>query len=255
MLRTLQSNAIDMIYTDPPFGTQSVQKLSSKRGGDVISSLSYADVHGDYLKFLREHFAEFHRVLKLTGTLYVHLDYRWVHYAKCILDEIFGRECFLNEIIWAYDFGGRGKKCWPKKHDNILVYSRSRDEHVFNWNDIDRIPYAAPELQRVGRSEEDAAKRIAEGKVPTDVWWMSIVGTQARERTGWPNQKPVKLVKRVIVASSPKGGIILDPFAGSGTTGQAALESSRQFILADDSDDALRIMCERFKDCDVQWHT
>lgn len=185
--------------------------------------------------------------------MYLHLDHHWVHYAKVMCDEVFGRDCFLNEVIWSYDFGGRGKRCWPKKHDSILVYVKTPGKHVFNWDSIDRIPYATPEMQHVGRTPEEAAQRIAAGKVPTDVWSMSILGTNSRERNGYPTQKPVKLVERAILASSPPDGVVVDVFAGSGTTGAAAHNQGRRFVLADVSPNAIQTMKERFKELEVEW--
>ncbi len=252
-LHALPDASIDLIYTDPPFGTQIQQVSHRRRCGKVISFVGYDDKQIDYMAWIKPHLNEFKRVLKPTGTLYLHMDWHWVHYVKIALDEIFGRDCFLNEVVWAYDFGGRGKRSWPKKHDTILVFSREKDKHVFNWDDIDRVPYAAPEMQRVGRSVEEAERRIAAGKVPTDVWFMSIVGTQAKERTGYPNQKPVKLIERAVLASSPQGGVVLDPFAGSGTTGMAALLHDRSFILSDVSSQAIEVMKERFKEVSVEW--
>lgn len=247
VLPTLPSASIDLIYTDPPFGTQTHQVMERQRNGMVISRVGYHDRFDDYMAWIRPHLVELHRVLKPTGTLYLHLDGRWVHYVKVALDEVFGRGCFLNEVIWAYDFGGRGKRCWPKKHDTVLVYAREEGQHVFNWDDIERIPYMAPGLQK------DPARAEA-GKVPTDVWWMSIVGTQSKERNGYPNQKPVKLVERAVLASSPPGGIVLDPFAGSGTTGEAANRHGRSFILVDASPWALEVMEERFLGIEVDYY-
>lgn len=246
VLPTLVDASIDLIYTDPPFGTQTHQVMERQKNGMVISRVGYYDRFDDYMAWIRPHLEQFHRVLKSTGTLYLHLDGRWVHYVKVALDEVFGRGCFLNEVIWAYDFGGRGKRCWPKKHDTVLVYAREEGQHVFNWDDIERIPYMAPGLQK-------DADRAAAGKVPTDVWWMSIVGTQSRERNGYPNQKPVKLVERAVLASSPAGGLVLDPFAGSGTTGEAAHRNGRSFILVDASPWALEVMEERFTGLEVDY--
>jgi site-specific DNA-methyltransferase (adenine-specific) len=178
--------------------------------------------------------------------MYLHLDWRWVHYAKVECDKIFGYDNFLNHIVWSYNFGGRGKDRWPTKHDDILVYTKEIGRHTFNWKDADRIPYAAPALQYVGRTKEEAEKRIAEGQVPTDVWEMSIVGTASKERLGYPNQKPVKLIKRAIVASSNVDDVILDPFAGCGTTAAAALECGRQFIVGDKKREAFDVMKKRF---------
>lgn len=246
-MRMMQDEHVDLIYTDPPFGTQNNQVMSRKKSGVEVSRVQYSDHHDDYQEFLRKHLAEFHRLLKPSGTLYLHLDYRWSHYAKVMLDEIFGRDSFLNEIIWAYDFGGRGKRSWPKKHDTILVYVKDPKKYVFNWDDIDRIPYETPELQYVGRTREEAEKRIAQGKVPTDVWFMSIVGTNSKERVGYPNQKPVKLIERIIKASSNPGDRVLDPFAGSGSTGVAAVNTGRKFTLIDNNPVAIEHMKSRLK--------
>jgi len=241
LLSSIPTGTIDMIYTDPPFGTNVTQRMDRKKDGVVLSSMSYSDRFEDYMEFLRPHLVEFQRVLKDSGTLYLHLDRRWVHYAKVECDKIFGRDNFLSEVIWAYDFGGRAKDRWPAKHDTILVYAKKEGEHVFNWDDIDRIPYMAPELQK-------DPERAAKGKVPTDVWWMSIVGTSSKERTGYPSQKPQKLLERAIVASSPVGGVILDPFAGSGTTAAASLATGRSFIVGDLNQVAINVMKERFAD-------
>jgi len=243
-LATLPDDHVDMIYTDPPFGTGDVQRSRRQRAGKVISNVEYSDKYDDYLAFLEPHLGEMKRVLKPSGTMYLHLDYRWVHYVKVMCDKVFGDDNFLNEIIWAYDFGGRGKDKFPSKHDNILVYTKDMKQHVFNWEEVDRIPYMAPGLQK------DPARAVA-GKVPTDVWWMSIVGTQSKERVGYPNQKPVKLVERAVRASSPVGGLILDPFAGSGTTAMAAHVTGRNFVVSDQSDVAVETMKTRFSGAGV----
>lgn len=236
-MRSIGDESVDLIYVDPPFGTGNRQE--GREG-------SYSDPSNDYVGFLIPHLNEFKRVLKRTGTMYLHLDWRWVHYAKIECDKIFGIDNFLNEVIWAYDFGGRGKDRWPKKHDNILVYTKELEKHIFNWDDIERIPYMAPGLQK------DPA-RAAAGKVPTDVWWMSIVGTQSKERVGYPSQKPVALIKRAILASSPPGGVVLDCFGGSGTTAVAAYESGRNFMLSDSNSDAIEVMKKRLVNVTVDW--
>ena len=253
LLRSLPSQSIDLIYTDPPFGTGNMQTMNRKKAGNTVSKIEYSDKYDNYIEFLEPHLIEMHRVLKDTGTMYLHMDWRWVHYAKVISDSIFGIENFLNEIVWSYNFGGRGKDRWPQKHDTILVYTKDQGKHTFNWNDIDRIPYAAPELQYMGRTKEEAEKRIAEGQVPTDVWSMSIVGTASKERIGYPNQKPIKLMKRAILASSNVGDVVLDPFGGSGSTAAAALEVNRKFIINDSSLDAIQTMRKRFTDLDVKF--
>lgn len=243
----LDDGSIDMVYTDPPFGTGDIQTLDRRRSGEIISKMSYSDKHIDYADFLMGSLVSLHRVLKDTGTMYLHLDPRWSHYAKVMCDEVFGRDNFLNEVIWSYNFGGRGKDRWPQKHDVILVYTKEQGRHVFNWDDIDRIPYAAPELQYVGRTKAAAEKRISEGQVPTDVWQLSIIGTASKERLGYPSQKPLKIVKRCIVASSNPGDLILDPFAGSGTTAAAALSCGRRFMTCDSSADSITTMRRRFE--------
>jgi site-specific DNA-methyltransferase (adenine-specific) len=243
LLTGLGGESVDLIYTDPPFNTGRIQRSKRQKAGRVLSDLSYGDTFEDYEGFLREHLVHLRRVLRTSGTLYLHLDRRSVHLARGLCDEIFGSDCFLNEVIWAYDFGGRGRRCWPHKHDNILVYVREPGQHIFNWDDIDRIPYMAPGLQ--------TPERAKTGKVPTDVWWMSIVGTQSKERTGYPSQKPVALIERAIRASSPEGGIILDPFAGSGTTGAAAHNLGRSFILSDKNPEAITVMQQRFADSGI----
>lgn len=237
LLGSVGDESVDLIYVDPPFGT------GNRQEGRVGS---YSDPSSEYVGFLTPHLKEFRRVLRPTGTMYLHLDWRWVHYAKVECDSVFGADNFLNEVIWAYDFGGRGKDRWPKKHDNILVYTKEQGKHVFNWNDVDKIPYMAPGLQK------DPA-RAAAGKVPTDVWWMSIVGTQSKERVGYPSQKPVALIKRAIVASSPVGGLVLDCFGGSGTTAVAAHEAGRSFVTCDTNIDAIEVMKQRLVNVDVEW--
>jgi site-specific DNA-methyltransferase (adenine-specific) len=253
LLHSIPDESIDLIYTDPPFGTGNIQTMDRKKAGKTVSKIEYSDKYENYLDFLEPHLIQMHKVLKSTGTMYLHMDWRWVHYAKVMCDGIFGMENFLNEVVWSYNFGGRGKDRWPQKHDTILVYIKEMGKHTFNWNDIDRIPYAAPELQYVGRTKEEAEKRIAEGQVPTDVWSMSIVGTASKERVGYPNQKPQKLMKRAIVASSNVGDIVLDPFGGSGSTAAAAMEANRKFITGDSSPDAIQTMRNRFTGLDVKF--
>lgn len=212
----------------------------------------------EYLElFLRPRLLEAHRLLKDFGSLYFHIDPREVHYSKILLDNIFGRENFINEIIWAYDFGGRSRSRWPAKHDNILFYVKDREKYIFNQNAVDRIEYMAPGL--VG---PEKAKR---GKVPTDTWWwsnlrqsdtwwMSIVGTNSKERTGYPTQKPVQLINRIIKASTLPGVTVLDFFAGSGTTGESCLRNNRNFILIDNNDSSLQTMAKRFsKVPNIEW--
>ena len=260
VLRSLASESVQLVYTDPPFNTGNVrtyQRLNTTRdaGGDRVGfggrryrtsegeSLSYADAFEEYIEFLSVRLAEIWRVLRLDGSLYLHLDAREVHYVKILLDGIFGRDCFLNEVIWAYDYGGRPKRRWPAKHDNILVYVKDRERYIFNRDDIDRIPYLAPGL--VGKEKAER------GKLPTDVWWHTIVGTNARERTGYPTQKPIALAERIIRASSDPGELVLDPFAGSGTVGAAAAQLGRRYLLIDDNPEAIDVMRARLPEAEL----
>jgi site-specific DNA-methyltransferase (adenine-specific) len=261
VLRALPDACIPLVYIDPPFNTGRQQSHTPLRtvladDGDRIGfqgrsyrtsrlstfTRSFSDAFDDYYDFLEPRLREARRVLAPNGTLYVHLDYREVHYVKILLDGIFGRECFLNEIIWAYDFGGRSRRRWPAKHDNILVYVVSPGDYVFNVDEIDRIPYLAPDL--VG------AEKAARGKLPTDVWWNTIVPTSGRERTGYPTQKPLAVIRRIIRASSRPGDLVLDFFAGSGTAGVAARELGRHFLLVDNNREAIQVMTQRLAGLD-----
>ncbi|MFW2339487.1 MAG: DNA-methyltransferase [Acidimicrobiia bacterium] len=254
VLRGLPDGSVDLIYTDPPFGTGKRQRLDSiktgrgdrTRGGfagrtypfEVVSTIEYRDdlPFEQYLGFLELRLVEMHRVLAPDGSLYLHLDHHSVHYARLMLDVIFGADRFLNEIIWAYDYGGRHRDRWPRKHDSILWYAKG-DRWKFNREDIDRIPYMAPGL--VG------PEKAARGKLPTDVWWMTIVPTNSAERTGYPTQKPMALAKRIIAASSDAGDLVADFFCGSGTVGVAAKELDRRYLLVDSNPDAVAIATER----------
>jgi len=265
LLNTLSDNSIDLIYIDPPFNTGKVQARKRFRtvraqdgegdrigfGGnsyqtEVLGEGEYNDVFGDFEAFLRPRLEEAHRVLKADGSFYFHIDYREAHYCKIALDQIFGRENFINEIIWAYDFGGRAKDRWPAKHDTIFFYAKDYRNYTFNIDDIDRIPYMAPGL--VG------PEKAAKGKLPTDTWWHTIVGTNSREKTGYPTQKPVGILERIVRASSDPGDLVLDFFAGSGTTGQACLNLDRRFVLCDSNLQAIEVMKNRFANQgDIEW--
>jgi len=254
---------VDLIYIDPPFNTGKVQarkrlKTVRDENGDrvgfgensyrteVLSEQAYRDSFNDYEAFLLPRMLEAYRLLKPNGSFYFHIDYREAHYCKIMLDRIFGRENFLNEITWAYDFGGRARDRWPAKHDNIFFYVKDAENYVFNREAIDREPYMAPGL--VGKEKAE------KGKLPTDTWWHTIVGTNSRERTGYPTQKPVAILERILRASSDPGDLVLDFFAGSGTTGQACLNLGRRFILIDNNPQAYRVMQARFAGLpDITW--
>lgn len=257
ILQSFPSSSVDLIYIDPPFNTGKTQKrieIKTERDevGDrtgfsghryktlKIGSKGYIDSFDDYLAFLEPRLKEAYRLLKPCGSLYFHIDYHEVHYCKILLDQVFGRESFINEIIWAYDYGGRSQKKWPTKHDNILWYARDPQHYTFNREDIERIPYMAPGL--VG------PEKAARGKLPTDTWWHTIVPTNGREKTGYPTQKPLGIINRIIRASSNPGELVMDFFAGSGTVGESCLALGRQFILIDNNPQAIQVMQRRFAD-------
>jgi site-specific DNA-methyltransferase (adenine-specific) len=262
ILESIPDGVIDLIYIDPPFNTGKVQSRSQMKTeqndeGDrvgfkgqryhteVIGTKAFNDDFDDFTSFIFPRLLEGYRVLSSTGSFYFHIDYREVHYCKILLDQIFGRENFLNEIIWAYDYGGRPKNRWPAKHDNILVYVKDSKDYTFNFEEIDRIPYMAPGL--VG--DEKAEK----GKLPTDTWWHTIVSPTGREKTGYPTQKPIGIIKRIIQASSNPGDLVADFFAGSGTTGVAAMELERRFLLIDNNPEAFEVMKVRFSGKEVEF--
>ena len=255
VLQSIPDASIQLIYVDPPFNTGRVQSRGSStttrtETGNRIgfkgqryeivkeTVLSYDDEFKDYWSFLEPRLEEAWRILNETGTLYLHLDYRESHYAKVLLDALFGRECFLNEIIWAYDYGGKAKSRWPSKHDTILVYVKNPEKYYFNNETVDREPYMAPGLV--------TPEKVAKGKLPTDVWWHTIVSPTGKEKTGYPTQKPLGILRRIIQASSKEGDTVLDFFAGSGTTGHAAASLARNFILIDQNPEAIQVMKERF---------
>jgi site-specific DNA-methyltransferase (adenine-specific) len=254
VLPKLPDESFQLIYIDPPFNTgtsqqrkrvQTVRDTEGDRTGfggrryktTEVSNLAYSDVHDDYLGFIAPRLEEARRLLTESGTLYFHIDWREAHYCKILLDDIFGRECFLNEVIWAYDYGGRGKDRWPAKHDTILVYVKTMKRHYFNQDTIERIPYMAPGLV--------SAEKAARGKLPTDVWWHTIVPTNGKEKTGYPNQKPEGILRRVLEPSSRPGDWVLDFFAGSGTTGSVAAKMGRRFVMIDSNPDAVEVMDRR----------
>jgi site-specific DNA-methyltransferase (adenine-specific) len=254
LLPRLPDAAFGLIYVDPPFNTGREQRrLSVATEADpegdrtgfagrgyrttVLGERSFPDRRDDYLGFLEPRLREARRLLRRDGTLYVHLDPRESHYVKVLLDEILGRECFLNEIVWAYDYGARTRRRWPAKHDTILVYVKDPAAYHFDGEAVDREPYMAPGLQ--------TAERAARGKLPTDVWWHTIVSPTGREKTGYPTQKPLGVLRRIVQASSRKADFCLDFFAGSGTLGAACLELGRRPVLCDESRDAVEVMRRR----------
>lgn len=253
-LREVPNAAVDLIYIDPPFNTgtqQSITRLKTVRdeGGDRTGfggnryrterqgSTSYLDAFEDYMAFLAPRIDEARRVLADNGSIFLHVDQHESHYCKVLLDRVFGRKSFINEIIWSYDYGGRSKKKWPTKHDTIFWYAIDPANYTFNANAIDRIPYMAPGL--VGK------EKAARGKVPTDVWWQTIVPTSGKERTGYPTQKPLAILERIVKVHSNPGDMVMDFFAGSGTTGVAAARNDRLFVLVDSNPEAVQVAAKR----------
>ena len=255
VLRRLPDGCADLVYIDPPFNTgrarvhtrlRTVADAGGDRGGFAgrryrsvaVGTSAYADAFDDYLAFLEPRLLELRRLLAAHGSIYVHLDARESHYVKVLGDAVFGRENFLNEVVWAYDYGGRTHRRWAPKHDVLLLWVRDRAAYWFDDAAVDRIPYMAPSL--VG------PVKAARGKVPTDTWWHTVVPTAGPERTGYPTQKPLGVLRRVVAASCRPGGVVVDAFAGSGTAGAAALELGRRFLCIDDNPQAIAAMRRRF---------
>lgn len=261
ILRRFPAGSYQLIYTDPPFNTGRTQtrvQLRTERDpeGDrtgfggrrykstVVGTQAYRDRFDDYMDFLLPRLEEAYRLVSADGSLFVHLDYREVHYVKVALDRIFGRDCFMNEIIWAYDYGARTHKRWSAKHDSILWYVKDPKNYRFNYDEMDRIPYMAPGL--VG------PQKAARGKTPTDVWWHTIVSPNGREKTGYPTQKPLGVVSRIVKVHSNPGDQLLDMFAGSGTLGEAGAMLGRHVTLIDEHRDAIDVIQRRLARFDVE---
>jgi site-specific DNA-methyltransferase (adenine-specific) len=264
ILRDMPSASFDLIYIDPPFNTGRAQERTRVRtvrdqnSGDrtgfhgkryrtiKVGTASFADEFADFLEFMEPRLEEAHRLLSATGSFFLHMDYREVHYCKVLLDHLFGRDSFVNEIIWAYDYGARSKQKWPAKHDNILWYAKDPKNYTFNFDEMDRIPYMAPGL--VGK------EKAARGKTPTDVWWHTIVPTNSKERTGYPTQKPKGILDRIVKIHTRPGDRVLDFFAGSGTTGESAARLGRHCTLIDNNVEAMTVMAQRLSFANPVFH-
>ncbi|MGI9296716.1 MAG: DNA-methyltransferase [Gammaproteobacteria bacterium] len=254
-LQKMAAESVALVYIDPPFNTGKNQrrtriKTARAETGDrtgfggrrykteIVGESGYADSFSDFCGFLRPRLAEARRILRADGGLFFHIDWREAHRCRILLEEIFGGAAHcINEIIWAYDFGGRGKNRWPAKHDTIYWFAKDPKNYIFNYDAIDRIPYMAPGLA--------GAEKAARGKTPTDVWWNTIVATNGREKTGYPTQKPLAILERIVRVHSNPGDTVLDFFAGSGTTGEAALKNGRKCVLMDENPEAIRVMRRR----------
>jgi site-specific DNA-methyltransferase (adenine-specific) len=264
VIREFPDASFDLIYIDPPFNTGKVQTrtqiqtVRDEKGGDRVGfqgkryrtvrvgTKAYADSFDDYLAHLEPRLVESRRLLKPAGSLFFHIDFREVHYCKVLLDAIFGRESFLNEIIWAYDYGARATKRWSPKHDNILWYAKDPENYTFRFEDIDRIPYMAPGLVGPEKAER--------GKTPTDTWWNTIVSPSGKEKTGYPTQKPLAIINRIVRVHSNPGDHLLDFFAGSGTFGEAAVSLGRSCVLVDNNPEAMEVMAKRLAFGQPRWH-
>jgi len=261
--RAWPDRTFDLIYIDPPFNTGRTQARTQLRtirdeNGDRqgfkghryrsvrVGTSAFADNFDDYLAFLEPRLEEAYRLLKPNGSFFLHLDYREIHYAKVLLDGIFGRRSFMNEIIWAYDYGARSKKKWSSKHDNILWYAKNPDSYTFRYDDIDRIPYMAPGLVTKEKAER--------GKTPTDTWWHTIVSPNGKEKTGYPTQKPLGIINRIVCVHSNPRELVLDFFAGSGTLGESAIRNGRSVVLIDNTEEAMKVMSQRLAFADPVFH-
>lgn len=262
--RSFPDASFDLIYIDPPFNTGNTQKhtrirtIRDTEGGDRVGfqgeryrsekleTRRFRDRFDDFLTMLEPRLLEADRLLKSDGSFFLHIDYREAHYCKVLLDEIFGRASFMNEIIWAYDYGARSKKKWPTKHDTIFWYAKDPEAYCFDFEEMDRIPYMAPGLV--------TPDKAARGKTPTDVWWHTIVPTNGKERTGYPTQKPLGILNRIVKVHTRPGDSVLDFFAGSGTTGEAALRLGRSCTLIDENPEAIRVMLDRLAFATPQLH-
>ncbi|MGD9791159.1 MAG: site-specific DNA-methyltransferase [Phycisphaerales bacterium] len=255
VIKAFHDASFDLIYIDPPFNTgktqarTQIQTVRDEEGDRVgfqgkryrtvkIGTKGYADTFSDYLAFLEPRLEEARRLLKPHGSFFFHIDYREVHYCKVLLDSIFGRESFINEIVWAYDYGARATKRWSPKHDNILWYAKDPENYTYRYDDIDRIPYMAPGLVGPEKAER--------GKTPTDTWWNTIVSPNGKEKTGYPTQKPLAIISRIIKVHSNPGDRVLDFFAGSGTIGESASALGRNAVLVDHNPEAIAVMKRRF---------
>lgn len=226
-----ENGICSLIYIDPPFNTGDTQKLGANSYKDLLENSMW-------LAMMADAFDKAYELLDDHGSLFVHVDWRCSWKIRFILENQLNWH-FQNEIIWAYDYGGRSKKRYPRKHDNIYWYTKHPTNYTFNYDEIDRIPYMAPGL--VGK------EKAAKGKTITDCWWHTIVPTMGKERVGYPTQKPMGILERIVKVHSNPGDTVIDLFAGSGTTGDAAAKNGRNFVMVDSNEQAIEVMKKRLE--------
>lgn len=224
-MKSLATGSFDFIYVDPPFVTEKDRGDFDDRWGSV---LLWSDWFEPFVK-------ESYRLLSDTGSIVVHLDYRAIHYARVLMDQTFGYDNMLNEIIWCYASGGVSKRWLARKHDNLIWYVKDTKDYTFN---VQREPYATPNVEgRKGFHDE--------GRMLNDWWRMSFLSTTASERVGYDSQKPEALLERLLTVFTNPGDNVLDFMAGSGTTGAAASSLGRKATLIDKNPNAIKKMKER----------
>jgi len=280
----IPDNSVDLIYIDPPFHSKrNYYLLENQVFTDIwkwnnISEIEFLEILENknisnktknllknfenfleknnlfaYLVNLTLRISKMYRILKDSGSFYLHCDSSASHYLKLILDSIFGNQNFQNEIIWYYSAGVRGKKRWAKKHDTIFFYSKSQ-KWTFNWKNI-LEPFESKMTQWRYSQGKQQRKEIPQGKIPADVFEIQILNTMAKERNGYPTQKPEMLLEKIIKASSNEGETILDAYCGSGTTLVVAAKLNRNFIGIDNSETAIHVSQKRLTNAKVLHQT
>ncbi len=281
VLQGINSNTIDLIYLDPPFNKKKVFTApigSSAKGAEFSDIFTEQDVKQEWIESIKEdneklhnflsgiknidgvhsynfcylaymsiRLIECHRILKNTGSIYVHCDPTMSHYLKIALDCIFHAHHFINEIIWHYQTGGAGKRGFSKKHDIVLFYAKS-DGYTFNTKDM-KIPRTAEVLRRLATGHKNATRATTKTKIANDVFTdIQALNPMSKERTGYPTQKPLALLERIIKASSNENDMVLDPFCGCATTCVAAERLRRQWVGIDIYSKAYELVCKRLND-------
>lgn len=258
VMKNMKEKSIDMIYLDPPFYTQNEHKLYSSKTGEEYSFQDKWSDMDEYLSYMSVRLAECKRILKDTGSIFVHCDRNASHYLKVVLDKIFGMSNFQSEIVWAYKRWSNSKKGLLNQHQVILFYSKTKDfkfHTVYtDYSETTNIDQILQERMRdkngkaVYKYDESGNIVVGQSKkgVPlSDVWEIPFLNPKAKERVGYPTQKPIVLLERIIQLVTDMGDVVLDPFAGSGTTLVAAKMLNRKFIGIDISSEAVKLSEER----------